>query len=280
LRNFGQAKDALFVVCYTADGCESEATRNSDTGGTATAIVLADRAGAPVFNLAQADAEKRLRAFVEALLAGPITHPDGAPAPKDSIFVFGSNLAGRHGAGAAKAAREQFGAVPSVGFGPAGASYAIPTKDGRGGANLQDPAQTLPLSEIADYAAAFIRYARAHPEEHFFVASPGCGLAGYTAAQVAPLFRHAAALRNCSFPQFWVDHLYGPAPDLDLAPGINIYSGEEGAGGGLTNPTELSYAKGHIKHHYPVDLLGRTFPDAEAAYQALKMSGASDPAEI
>lgn len=279
LRNYGQARDSLFVVCYTADGCESESQRRPTTGGTATAIVLADRAVAPVFNLFHDDAEDRLRTFVACLLSGPGTHPDGAPAPQGAVFVFGSNLAGRHGAGAAKAARDQYGAIYSVGFGPAGMSYAIPTKDGRDGANLASPEQVLPLHEIADYVNAFIRYARAHPELRFHLASPGCGLAGYSPREIAPLFRHGYGLPNCSFPQSWKEHLLAAGADLRISHGINIYSGEEGLGGGLTNPTELAHGKGKIKHHYPVELLGSVFPDAEAAYQALKLDPAKFPTE-
>ncbi len=280
LRNYGQAMDALFVLCYTGDGCENETQRQKGTGGTATAIVLADRAGAPVFNLFHLDAEERLRAFVAALLAGPAVHPDGAPASEGSVFVFGSNLAGRHGAGAAKAAVERFGAIPTVGFGPAGMSYAIPTKDGRNGADLGDPSQVLPLSEIAEYASGFVRYARAHQELRFHVASPGCGLAGYTPQDIAPLFRHARALPNCSFPLSWIEPMLGPLSEgLRVSPGINIYSGESGLGGGLTNPTELSFSKGNIKHHYPVEVLGKVYPDAESAYQALKLAPADFPEE-
>jgi hypothetical protein len=115
-----------------------------------------------------------------------------------TIFVFGSNLAGRHGKGAALTARQHWGAVPGCGEGPQGSAYAIPVKDGRNKANLRDPAQTLPLSNIAMHVALFLRYARSRPDLTFTLAEIGCGLAGYTPAQIAPLF--APIPDNCILP--------------------------------------------------------------------------------
>lgn len=109
----------------------------------------------------------------------------------ESIFVFGSNLAGRHGAGAAKHARDHYGAVYGQGSGRQGNSYAIPTKDGRNGASLRDSAQTLSLDVIATEVSTFLVYAAAHPSDQFKVAAIGCGLAGYMPAQIAPMFHGA-----------------------------------------------------------------------------------------
>lgn len=109
------------------------------------------------------------------------------------VFVFGSNLAGRHGAGAALHARENYGAEYGVGIGPTGRSYAIPTKD----KNLN----VLPLDDIQLAVNDFIMYAIAHPETVFFVTRIGCGLAGYTDKQIAPLFEHAP--NNCSLDMIW-----------------------------------------------------------------------------
>jgi len=106
------------------------------------------------------------------------------------IFVFGSNLAGRHGKGAALHARKIFGAVYGQGIGRQGSSYAIPTKDGS--------LQTLPLSSIRRYVAEFIAYARQHPELTFMVTAVGCGLAGYKPDQIAPMF--AGGQSNCELP--------------------------------------------------------------------------------
>jgi hypothetical protein len=88
------------------------------------------------------------------------------------IFVFGSNLAGRHGRGAALCAKNAHGAVYGVGVGRTGNAYAIPTKDER--------IRTLPLERIAPYVSAFLDYARANPDLEFEVTKIGCGLAGYS----------------------------------------------------------------------------------------------------
>lgn len=109
------------------------------------------------------------------------------------VFCFGSNLAGRHGKGAALAARREHGAVYGVGVGRTGNSYAIPTKDER--------LRTLPLEIIARHVEDFLRYAREHPEDRFQVTRIGCGLAGYTDPQIAPLF--SGAPENCLLPEGW-----------------------------------------------------------------------------
>ena len=98
------------------------------------------------------------------------------------IFVFGSNLAGRHGKGAALHARQKHGAIYGQGVGLQGASYAIPTKDER--------LQTLSLARIAWHVANFLDFAWEHPELEFELTPIGCGLAGYTPAEIAPLFEH------------------------------------------------------------------------------------------
>lgn len=107
------------------------------------------------------------------------------------VFVFGSNLAGRHGKGAAKTALEEYGAEYGEGVGFYGCSYAIPTKDER--------IQTLPLERIALYVEMFIHFAEEHSDIDFNVTAIGTGLAGYTAEQIAPMFRKAPA--NCRLPE-------------------------------------------------------------------------------
>lgn len=99
------------------------------------------------------------------------------------IFVFGSNLAGRHGKGAAWTAKQAFGAIQGQGYGLQGQSFAIPTKD----ENLK----TLPLWKISNYVHSFMDFARAHPEMIFNLTSIGCGLAGYKHNQVGPMFKDA-----------------------------------------------------------------------------------------
>ncbi|MEX3983995.1 DUF4326 domain-containing protein [Paraburkholderia sp. EG287A] len=208
-------------------------------------------------------------------------HADGTlPMALDGhVFVFGSNLAGRHGKGAAAVAREQFGAQPGVGPGRQGQSYGIPTKDGRPlpgnpRPSFNDPEQTLALTAIKLFIDEFIEYAKAHPDERFFVTRVGCGLAGYEDAEVAPMF--AAAPSNCCFPEDWKQWLVDIKEELELAPAVNIWSGASGLPGALTNMSERAREKGCIKHSYPVKVNGVTYPDSEAAYRALKVHGATE----
>ena len=102
---------------------------------------------------------------------------------RDEIFVFGSNLAGRHGKGAALFAKQHHGAIYGKGEGLQGNSYAIPTKDG----NLQ----TLHLDEIARHVARFKLFADAFRTHRFRLTPIGCGLAGYKPEQIAPMFKGA-----------------------------------------------------------------------------------------
>lgn len=111
------------------------------------------------------------------------------------IFVFGSNLAGRHGAGAARFALDHKGAIYGQGVGLQGMSYGIPTKDER--------IETLPLGWIAGYVAEFIAFAKAHPDMTFDITPIGCGLAGYKRHQIRPLFDGITT--NCRFNKTWDD---------------------------------------------------------------------------
>jgi hypothetical protein len=115
------------------------------------------------------------------------------------IFVFGANEAGRHGAGAARAAVERYGATYGVGYGRQGESFGIPTKD----TNIR----TLSLDRVADYVNQFIQYAKDNPGEEFQVTQIGCGLAGLTPVEVAPMF--VAAPNNCLFDSAWEPWLKG-----------------------------------------------------------------------
>ena len=109
------------------------------------------------------------------------------------IFVFGSNLAGVHGAGAAKVAYKKHGARWGMGVGHYGCSYAIPTKD----QNIV----SMSLKDIETFVAGFILYAASHPELDFKVTQIGCGLAGFTKEQIATMFINAPG--NCMFDEAW-----------------------------------------------------------------------------
>lgn len=116
------------------------------------------------------------------------------------IFVFGSNLAGVHGAGAARFAKLQHGAVWGKGIGLQGNSYAIPTKD--------HSIKTLPIARIHGYVQNFLDFAVFdRPDLQFQVTCIGCGLAGLKHEEVAPMFVGASS--NCSFDTAWQPWLGG-----------------------------------------------------------------------
>ena len=112
-----------------------------------------------------------------------------------SVFVFGSNLAGRHGKGAALEAAQKHGAKRGQGSGLQGNSYAIPTKDAK--------LRSLPLPTIHWHVNQFLEVARMRCDLTFNVTRIGCGLAGYKDHQIAPMFKGAPS--NCILPAGWRD---------------------------------------------------------------------------
>lgn len=110
----------------------------------------------------------------------------------NEIFVFGSNLAGAHGGGAARFAYDRFGAIWGQGVGLQGQCYAIPTMQGG-------------VETIKPYVDEFIEFASIHPEYTFLVTPIGCGIAGFTAEEIAPLFEGAIDLPNVLLPKFFVE---------------------------------------------------------------------------
>ena len=112
----------------------------------------------------------------------------------DEIFVFGSNLAGHHGGGAARLAEEKFGAIWGEGVGLQGQSYAIPTMQGG-------------VETIKPYVDDFVEFARQHKELFFYVTRIGCGIAGFRDEEIAPLFAEAQSLENVCLPQSFVKAL-------------------------------------------------------------------------
>ena len=109
----------------------------------------------------------------------------------NEIFVFGSNLAGAHGGGAAWLAFKQFGAVWGEGVGMYGQTYAIPTMQGG-------------VETIKPYVDDFIRFAKEHPGLTFLVTRIGCGIAGFRDEQIAPLFADAINVENIILPMSFV----------------------------------------------------------------------------
>lgn len=131
----------------------------------------------------------------------------------NEIFVFGSNLKGIHGAGAAFTAKIKFGAVQFVGSGMTGRCYAIPTK--------ATPHTILPISSIEHHVNKFISYCEEHADRIFIVTKIGCGLAGYTVKEIAPLFRRALCVKNIFLPDDFVRELCKPN-HLNTDPAQNV----------------------------------------------------------
>ena len=106
----------------------------------------------------------------------------------DEVFVFGSNQAGMHGAGAAWLAFQKFGAVMGCGVGLRGQSYAIPTMQGG-------------VETIKPYVDDFIAFAKSRPDLYFYVTRIGCGIAGFRDREIAPLFSAAREVENICLPK-------------------------------------------------------------------------------
>lgn len=115
---------------------------------------------------------------------------------ENEIFVFGSNLAGYHGGGAARIALEDFGAIWGQGVGLQGQSYAIPTMQGG-------------VETIKPYVDEFIRFAKDHTEYTFLVTRIACGIAGFRPREIAPLFAGAMDVNNVILPEDFVEVLQG-----------------------------------------------------------------------
>ena len=122
---------------------------------------------------------------------GPRVTPDHVNSLEpNEIFVFGSNAAGFHAGGAAAQAMHQFGAIWGQGEGLQGRSYAIPTMEG--------------LDNMKAAIERFAQYATEHKEQRFLVTRIGCGIAGYSAQEIAPFFSGCVSLENVTLPaDFW-----------------------------------------------------------------------------
>ena len=130
-------------------------------------------------------------------LDAPLNNPGTRVTPEtitrlgaSEVFVFGSNEQGLHYGGAAKVALENFGAIMGQGNGLQGKSYAIPSMSG--------------LAVMGEYVKEFCEFAKAHPEKRFLVTPIGCGIAGYSVSDVAPLFEICQEVENITLPaSFW-----------------------------------------------------------------------------
>ena len=121
-------------------------------------------------------------------------HPDATQPFNGEIFVFGSNLSGWHGAGAAKAARDHFRAKIGIGVGFTGQCYAIPTKNYK--------VETMKYHEIIPFVEQFVHVTNSQQDMEFYITRVGCGLAGFKDESIAPLFKNCNP-ENCSMPEPW-----------------------------------------------------------------------------
>ena len=113
---------------------------------------------------------------------------------ENEIFVFGSNLEGMHGGGAARIAYEEFGAIWGQGVGLQGQCYGIPTMHGG-------------VNDIKPYVDEFIDFAKSHPELKFLVTRIGCGIAGFTDKEMAPPFKDAIEIENIYLPESFYSNI-------------------------------------------------------------------------
>ena len=119
---------------------------------------------------------------------------------ENEIFVFGANLSGNHGAGAAKLAKDKFGAVQGIGEGFTGQCYALPTKD--------ENIETLSIIEIYKHIEILHQEVENNRDKFFIITAVGCGLAGYIAKDIAPMFESFINFDNISLPQSFVDVIF------------------------------------------------------------------------
>lgn len=128
----------------------------------------------------------------KTMYSRPFTPEKISELKPNEIFVFGSNLAGSHGGGAARLAYDRFGAIWGQGVGLQGQSYGIPTMHGG-------------VEVIKPYVDEFIEFAKQHPEYQFLVTKIGCGIAGFAIEEMAPLFQQAIDVENIILPKDFVE---------------------------------------------------------------------------
>lgn len=135
---------------------------------------------------------------------------------QSAVFVYGANLAGIHGKGAALTAKNKYGAQTGKIF-LQNRSYGIPTKN--------EKIQTLPLSEIDKYVEVFFVHARHNPDKIFLVTPVGCGLAGYKPDQIAVMFekRYTFECSNIILPQEFIEMLQENVKDIAEKHSNNFY---------------------------------------------------------
>lgn len=133
------------------------------------------------------------------LITATYTSDNITKLPDCGVFVFGSNLNGIHGKGAAKVAAEKFGAKRGKSIGLQGRSYAIPTRGAW--SKKTGTFENLTIDQIGEYVFDFLRFAKQHPALVFYVTKIGCGYAGYTPEEIGPLFTNNEIPANVILPR-------------------------------------------------------------------------------
>lgn len=171
----------------------------------------------------------------------------------NEIFVFGSNLAGHHGGGAARVALKKFGAIMGQGVGLQGQSYAIPTMQGG-------------VDTIRSYVDEFIAFAKTHPELKFYVTRIGCGIAGFKDEEIAPLFQEALGEKNIILPKSFAEVIEPKFP-FDMAafedvinwtlPGLQLFYRDTNVDGDLDQLAQAYKEKNIFRVGFFIDCTSR-----------------------
>lgn len=171
----------------------------------------------------------------------------------NEVFVFGSNLAGHHGGGAARVALQKFGAIMGQGVGLQGQSYAIPTMQGG-------------VETIKPYVDEFISFAKTHPELKFYVTRIGCGIAGFKDEEIAPLFHDAFGENNIILPKSFAE-IIEPKFPFDIAsfedainwtlPGLQLFYRDTNVVGDLDKLAEAYRNRNIIRAGFFIDCTSR-----------------------
>lgn len=188
----------------------------------------------------------------------PLHTPDAISSLKsDEVFVFGSNLQGHHGGGAARIAQMRFGAIYGQGVGLQGQSYAIPTM--QGGPDTIQP-----------YVDQFIVFAMEHTELFFYVTRIGCGIAGFKDQDIAPLFMEALGVENICLPESFakiIERLSArrhnePFPEITRTTSIRLY--QQGQARTLA---DIAMALNNQHHYSDLESFMRDFDDVIKSYR-------------
>ena len=180
----------------------------------------------------------------------PLFTPEAISTLKsDEVFVFGSNLQGHHGGGAARVAQSRFGAVWGQGVGLQGQSYAIPTMQGG-------------VETIKPYVNQFIVFAKNHTELFFYVTRIGCGIAGFKDEDIAPLFSEAVGMDNICLPESFAPFMEQPPfPEISRHASLRLMQQ-----GQTRTLADIAMCLNDQHHYSDLESLMRDFDNTIEAY--------------